>query len=219
MNSEEKNSFDYWDSFHQFYNREHIKTDDWLLKFDDLIKNCTTPILDLGCGSGNDTLYLIEQGKTVIPCDQSPNAIKNIKRNFPEVQDARCFNLIDGLPFVSNSYDIIVADLCLHYFRETDTFRILNEILDKLTDHGHLLLRVNTIHDVNHGAGQGIELEPHLYRTKEGTLKRFFDETDMNHFFQNFDLQYCVEEKMTRYSSEKIVFCASAMKRASSLTR
>ena len=134
MNSVEKdNSLLYWDNLHKEYNREDITIDDWLDKFLDIIDDCQTPILDLGCGSGNDTLYLINKGKKVISCDQSSNAIKNIKKNFKEVYDTKCFNLLDGMPFAENSYDIVIADLCLHYFREKDTFKILKEIKRILT--------------------------------------------------------------------------------------
>lgn len=45
---------------------------------------------------------------------------------------------------------------------------ILNEIRRILVPGGHLLARVNSINDVNHGAGQGTEVEHHLYRTEDG---------------------------------------------------
>ena len=103
---EQENSLSYWDNYYQKYDRKDIIIDDWLDKFLEIIKNCSTPILDLGCGSGNDTLYLINQGKKVISCDQSSNAINNIKKNFPEVYDTKCFNMLDGMPFNNNSFDL-----------------------------------------------------------------------------------------------------------------
>ncbi len=66
---EREKSLLYWDNIHKDYNREDIKIDDWLDKFSNIIDNCSTPVLDLGCGSGNDTLYLIKKGKEVISCD------------------------------------------------------------------------------------------------------------------------------------------------------
>lgn len=213
MDNEVQNSLDFWENIYKDHANKSIKTDNWLQKFDSIIDGCSTPILDLGCGTGNDTLYLIQKGKTVIPCDQSHNAMDMIKKNFPEIKDTRCFNILDGLPFVKESFDLIIADLCLHYFREKDTFRILNDINEKLTRNGHLILRVNTVNDVNHGAGQGKEIEPHLYETKEGMIKRFFDNNDMKHFFKMFDIVYCKEEKMLRYSEEKNVYCACVRKR------
>ena len=203
---EKENSLKYWDELHKEYKREDIKIDDWLDKFSDIIDKCSTPILDLGCGSGNDTLYLINKGKKVISCDQSKNAINNIKKNFPEVYDTKCFNMLDGMPFNNNSFDIVIADLCLHYFKEKDTFKILNEIKRILTERGNLIFRVNSINDINHGAGEGKEIEHHLYETKDKRLKRFFNEEDIRHFLREFDIEYLNEEIMTRYKLEKRLY-------------
>lgn len=128
MNNEIEQSLKYWNKLHQNYEKDNIKYDDWLDKFEEIVNACETPILDLGCGTGNDTLYLLNKGKKVISCDQSENAIKNIKKNFPEVFDAKCFNMLDGFSFPDDYCDLIIADLCLHYFKEKDTFKIINEI-------------------------------------------------------------------------------------------
>ena len=57
--NEKENSLEYWYNIHSKYERNEIKLDDWLDKFETIIDSCSTPILDLWCGSGNDTLYLI----------------------------------------------------------------------------------------------------------------------------------------------------------------
>ena len=204
---EAKNSELYWNNKHVNYDRKKIKVDDWLDRFDPIIAECKSPVLDLGCGGGNDTLYFIEKGKKVIACDQSMNAINNIQKNFPEVLEARCFNMLDGFEFEDDSFEIVCADLCLHYFTEKDIHMILNEIRRILVPGGHLFVRVNSVKDVNHGAGQGIEIENHLYRTEGGMFKRFFDEEDVRRLFSGFDILFCEEQKMHRYRSEKIVFC------------
>ena len=205
-NLERQNSLEYWEKIHQNYEREDIKLDDWLDQFQDIIDRCPTPVLDLGCGSGNDTLYLIQHEKLVIACDQSQNAIQNIQKYFPEVYETKCFNMLDGFPFEDSSFQVVIADLCLHYFTEEDTFRILKEINRILVERGSLIFRVNSIHDINHGAGQGEEIEAHLYETSDHRLKRFFDEDDIHFFFGDFDIEYCKEEIMTRYQLEKCLY-------------
>ncbi len=195
-----------WNNIHKNYDREKIKYDDWLQLFDRAIINCKTPVIDLGCGSGNDTLYLIEKGKTVIPCDYSKNAIENIKKNFPEVEQVKCFDMSKGLPFEDNLTDIIIGDLSLHYFTEQQTFQILDEIKRVLKPNGLLLFRVNSVKDVNYGAGEGKELEPHLYETDDGRYKRFFDSEDIEKFFSNWEKLYMREETLGRYGSEKILW-------------
>lgn len=199
----------YRNTLYKNYERENIKYDDWLEIFDRAIINCKTPIIDLGCGCGNDTLYLIEKGKTVIPCDYSKNAIENIKKNFPEVEKTYCFDMSKGLPFYDNLTDIIISDLSLHYFTEQKTFEILDEIKRVLKPNGLLFLRVNSMKDVNFGAGQGKEIEPHLYETDDGRFKRFFDKVDIERFFSNWEKLYVHEETSGRYEYEKVLWkCA-----------
>lgn len=78
-----------------------------------------------------------------------------------------------GLPFEDNLTDIIISDLSLHYFTEEKTLEILKEIKRVLKPNGLLIFRVNSVKDVNHGAGQGIEIEQHLYETDMEDIKDF----------------------------------------------
>ncbi len=65
---------------------------------------------------------------------------------------------------------------------------------------------------MNHGAGQGEEIEHHVYETKTGTIKRFFDEEDIRLFFSDFEIEYLKEETMSRYKFEKRLFRVCAKK-------
>ena len=206
MENNIENSIEYWNNVHKEYNRDQIKFDDWLNDFNEIINKCKTPILDLGCGSGNNTLYLINNNKKVIAADLSSNAITNIIKNFPEIYDTKCFNMLDGFPFEDNSFEVIIADLSLHYFKKRDTEKIVNDLKRILCKNGYLIIRVNSINDVNHGAGQGLEIEKHLFQTEDGRLKRFFDENDIRDFFKDFNIIYLNEEIMTRYKLEKRLF-------------
>ena len=203
-----------WNEVHKIYERDKIKYDDWLDLFGEAIGNCKTPIIDLGCGGGNDTLYLIEKGKEVIPCDYSSKAIENIKKNFPELKRTECFDMTKGLPFDYNFTDLIICDLSLHYFTEKTTFEVLDEIKRVLKPNGLLLFRVNSVRDVNHGAGEGKEIEPHLFETEDGRYKRFFDKDDIERFFSGWETLYVHEETMGRYEKEKILWrCAMQVKK------
>lgn len=206
-------SLKYWDERHTYCQRDKIKVDDWLERFVSIIDKCTCPILDIGCGGGNDTLFFLDRGREVIPCDQSLNAIRNINNNFPEISDARCFNFLDGFDFPDKSFEIICADLCLHYFRNEDTEYILGELNRILKKDGHMFVRVNSVKDVLHGAGQGEEVEHHVYKMEDGTIKRFFDRADIDIIFSDFDIIFCEEQTMDRYSSKKIVYTVCLRKK------
>ena len=213
LKEEINNSIKYWNKVHENYSRDDITYYDWLKEFTSIIKECHTPILDLGCGSGNNTLFLTNNNKKVIACDLSENAIKNIKKNFPEIMDAKCLNMLEGLPFPDNSFEVIIADLSLHYFTREDTMKVLKDLDRILKKDGHIMIRVNSINDINHGAGQGKEIEHHLYETEDGRLKRFFDEEDIKEFFHEFQIEYMKEEVMTRYKLEKKLYRICLKKR------
>lgn len=53
----------YWNNCYRNWDKDHIKCDDWLNKFEELINSCQTPIIDLGCGEGNDVLTLCAMQK------------------------------------------------------------------------------------------------------------------------------------------------------------
>lgn len=206
MNEVNKKNIEYWNKLHTHYEREEIITDNWLDQFHEIVDNAKGPAIDLGCGCGNDTLYLLNKGKSVIPCDGSMNAIQNIRRNFPEIHESICFDMLDMFPFCNNMTDLVIADLCLHYFKREDTIKILKEIKRVLVNNGHLLLRVNSMNDVLHGVGKGIEVEPHLYMTEDGRYKRFFDRKDIYEIFNMFQIKYVNEDVMTRYKLEKKLY-------------
>ena len=200
-----KKSIEYWEDFFGSVITDEIKYDDWLERFQNEVNNCKTPIIDLGCGIGNDTKYLIEKGKEVIPCDFSPIAIQNINKNFPEIKRTEVFDMTKGLPFEEDYTELIIADLSIHYFIEKVTFYILEEIKRVLKPNGTLLFRVNSINDTNYGAGSGKEIEHHLYEVsiQNGSLKRFFDKEDINKFFDGWKILYLNEDILRRFLPEK----------------
>lgn len=214
MSSEEnKRNLEYWNEFYKDRGDVPIVTDDWLRIFNPIIDEARGPVVDLGCGEGNDTLYLLNRKKKVIPCDGSENAIKNIKKNFPDIGWTECFDMLEGLPFDNRITDLVIADLSLHYFRRDETIAILKEIKRILMNKGHMFARVNAIDDVNHGAGMGEEVEHHLYRTSDGRLKRFFDYGEIYDYFKMFDLMYLRKEPMKRYKLDKSTYVVGVRNR------
>lgn len=202
-----KNSL--WNTVHASHERKNIVYDDWLDLFEKEIEKCTTPIIDLGCGAGNDTLYLIEKSKEVIPCDYSEKAIENILKNFPKIKRAELFDMTKGLPFPDDFTNIIIADLSLHYFSQKVTFYILEEIKRVLKSNGILLFRVNSIKDIKHAEEVETELEKHFYHTPKTGYKRYFNEEDIKYFFEGWGIIHMKEETMIRYPIPKKLWCCA----------
>lgn len=195
----------YWNKIYKDLQNKKPSYDLWLDKYEDILqKSSDEAIVDLGSGSGGDTLYLNERGYKVIACDYSEEALSIINKHIPEAKTLNV-DLTKALPFEDNSIKIIIADLSLHYFNEATTKDILREIKRILKKDGYLIGRVNSLNDVNYGANQGEEVEKHYYLTKDG-YKRFFDENDINFFFRNYKIEHCIESSIFKYGSEKIVY-------------
>lgn len=191
----------YWNEVYKERKNNKIVYDNWLDKYLDILQKSTKPILDLGCGFGNDTLYLLERGMRVISCDYSIEALANLKRNIPNA-DARKVDISKKLPFADEKFDCVIADLTLHYFDNKTTIGIMQEIKRILRKGGHLFARVNSVYDTNHGAGQGKELE-HNFFFVEGYNKRFFDMEDVNKYFSIIGKVEAHEAEMLRYEKAK----------------
>lgn len=178
-----------------------LNYDNWLDNYYDVLEqNKGNEIVDLGCGVGSDTLYLIERGYKVLSCDFSKEALKNIEDNISGSK-TMYLNMLEKFPFLDNSKDLIIADLSLHYFSSEDTIHIMNEIKRVLKPNGVLLARVASVKDVYYGANSKEYIEKN-YTIAYGYAKRFFDEEDINKFFSAIgDLEY-KETSMTRSDEE-----------------
>ena len=194
---------EYWNSTHKKYDNGKPIYDDWLDKYDEIFKKATSPILDLGCGTGNDTLYLTEKGYEVIACDYSTEALESVKKYIPSAQTL-LVDISKKLPFEDNKFEVIIADLSLHYFDNNTTIEIMKEIKRILKNGGYLLARVNSVNDINHGAGQGQKIEENLYFV-EGYNKRFFSFEDVNKYFSIIGKVKVKEAEMLRYQKPKNV--------------
>lgn len=183
--------------------------DNWLDDYEEILsKYKDTEILDLGCGIGADTLYLVERGYHVLSCDFSNEALKSIQKNIPGSK-TKYLDLFEDFPFKDSTYSIIIADLSLHYFDRKTTIHIMREIKRILKKEGILLARVASINDVNFGAGVGKQLEKNFYFEGDYT-KRFFDEEDVNQYFGIIGTVDFFETSMTReeeeYQKSKVLY-------------
>ena len=173
----------------------------WLDEYKDILdQNKDKEILDLGCGIGADTLYLLERGYNVLSCDFSNEALKSIQNNIPNSKTLY-LDMMKVFPIEDNSYSLIIADLSLHYFDNETTIHIMSEIKRILRKGGILLSRVASVNDYNFGAGLGEQLEKNYYFEGEYT-KRFFNLEDVNKYFGIIGNVKAEETQMTRNEIE-----------------
>ena len=198
----------HWDNIYQHSDLK-LQYDNWLDKYQEALgKSKNTPVVDLGCGIGNNTLYLTERDCQVVSCDFSQHALAKLQRYIPSAI-TQLMDMTQGLPFDNQSAQVVIADLSLHYFDEETTFFVLNEIHRVLLDRGHLLCRVNSVKDSNYG---GKETANEYYYKVNGIFKRFFDESQIQYFFKSWKITNMKEYTINRYGKIKRLWEIAAQK-------
>lgn len=200
MNTNNNGFVKMWDNWSK--RRSSVPVYDlWLDEYKEILEsNKDNEILDLGCGIGADTLYLIERGYNVLSCDFSNEALKSIQDNIPNSKTLYLY-MMKKFPIKDNTYSLIIADLSLHYFDNETTIHIMREIKRILNNNGILLSRVASVNDFNFGAVVGEELERNYYFEGDYT-KRFFDFEDINKYFGIIGSVEAEETQMTRNEDE-----------------
>ncbi len=178
--------------------------DPWLERWRTLLDSANSPILELGCGRGRDTQALMTLSQRVIAADFSDIALRACQQT--TAAQLVQVDLRDGLAFVSQSFSLILASLCLHYFAWVQTKAIAREIHRCLKPGGLLLARVNSIHDIHYGAIGHPQIAPNFYLVK-GAPKRFFSKNCINKLFgREWQIEHIEEVTIRRYKKPKVVW-------------
>lgn len=103
-------------------------------------------VLEVGCGFGTDTRFLLRAGFSVTATDISPAGLSIAK----SIAGQATFLLHDSqerFPLPDGSVDLVVASLSLHYFDATTTKRIVADLARVLSPKGLLVYRMNSQSD------------------------------------------------------------------------
>lgn len=137
-------------------------------------------LLEVGCGIGNDGVWLKGKDYDVTQLDledfRSTNAI-----SVPFV----AHDLNKPLEFKSNSFDVVYSHLALHYFTHERTQALFNEIKAILKPGGMLACIVNSTDDPEYGTGKEVETDLYLIG---GHLKRFFTAQSAASYCQGMEI-------------------------------
>ncbi|MEI7613792.1 MAG: class I SAM-dependent methyltransferase [Betaproteobacteria bacterium] len=161
-----------------------MNADPWLQRWLPLVaeRGSGHPVLELGCGNGEDTATLIEIGMDVIALDVCEHAIASARIRSPAARFF-CRDLREPFPLASDSTGVILASLSLHYFPWQETEALLRRIHDTLRPAGLLLCRLNSTNDHHYGASGHPQIEENYYSV-DGEPKRFFDQTAVERLFR-----------------------------------
>jgi len=105
-------------------------------------------VLDAGCGSGRNLVFMLRAGMDVHGIDENPNAIAAVRRQAamlaPDLLAERfTVQPVDAMSFESASMDVVVSSAVLHFARDEAHFNaMLNEMWRVLAPGGVLFCRL-----------------------------------------------------------------------------
>jgi len=132
-------------------------------------------VLELGCGSGNDSVFFAQKGHPTVGSDFSDVAVKQNASKYKDESNLK-FQVVDmtqPFPFGNATFDVVYARLSLHYFEDLVTKKVFNEIYRVLKPGGLICFVCKSVEDPLYGQGEEIEKDMFL---REGHVRHFFSE-------------------------------------------
>ncbi|EAZ90554.1 class I SAM-dependent methyltransferase [Crocosphaera chwakensis] len=96
--------------------------------------DCNTKILDLCCGSGQTTEFLVKKSSQVTGLDASSIAIERAKQVVPEATYVNA--LAEKMPFTDQEFDLVHTSVALHEMETEQLREILREVYRVLKPEG-----------------------------------------------------------------------------------
>lgn len=184
-----------------------MNKDPWLNRWLSLIAAhaSSSPVLELGCGTGKDSLVLVNAGHRVIGIDLSAQAIAKAQQLVP-LGEFHCQDIRAPFPVEVGDLDVIIASLSLHYFDWQETQALVDRIRGTLSSTGILLCRLNSTNDHHYGASGHPQIAENYYSVY-GEPKRFFNRGSVDALFsEGWCMRSMEEHVIHRYSSPKAVW-------------
>lgn len=178
-----------------------------------LIKPKHKTLLDLGCGTGRDSLYFAHKGLNVTAADWSQSGLDQLKKLAKKRKVANLEVIqqdISKLTFKPNSFDVIYAHLSLHYFDDKTTREIFDKLYGLLKQDGLLFVKCKSIDDMLYG--QGRKIEKNMYE-RENHVRHFFDKDYMTALLAKFQI-IKVRKSSSVYHSYKSSFIEAIAKKS-----
>ena len=138
-----KETFQTWNKVAHLYQDKFMDLDLYDESYDficDSVSKNNAKILDVGCGPGNISKYLLAKRPDfdILGIDIAPNMVELAKKNNPTaefiVMDSRNSNEIES------KFDAIVCGFCLPYLSESETEKLVQDFYNLLYENGLLYI-------------------------------------------------------------------------------
>ena len=138
-----KITFETWNKVASMYQEKFMDLDLYDDSYDIFCQHIEKPnpiILEIGCGPGNITKYLLSKrpGFKIDAIDVAPNMIKLAKENNPTAN----FKVLDcrEIEKLTDKYDAIICGFCLPYLSKEDSAKLIKDCYSLLNNNGILYL-------------------------------------------------------------------------------
>jgi 2-polyprenyl-3-methyl-5-hydroxy-6-metoxy-1,4-benzoquinol methylase len=143
MDNRYTETFETWNKVASLYQDKFMDLDLYNDTYDFICNNIVkdkAKILEIGCGPGNITKYLLSKRTDfeIFGTDIAPNMIELAKRNNPTAN----FAILDSreIDEIETRYDGIICGFCLPYLSQTDSQKLIADSYKLLNENGLLYL-------------------------------------------------------------------------------
>ncbi|OGM28342.1 hypothetical protein A2962_00665 [Candidatus Woesebacteria bacterium RIFCSPLOWO2_01_FULL_39_61] len=168
-----------------------------------LKKSGLNKVLDLGCGTGRNLIFMAQNGLSVYGLDNSKTAIKLTKRWLRGKKLKAKFILQDmggKLPFKDNFFDAVVSVQVIHHAKIEEIRKIVREIERVLKMQGLIFV---TVPKFKNQGSSFKKIEPNtsipLDGSEKGLPHHYFTKDELKSIFKNFSIADIHLDKTNHY--------------------
>jgi cyclopropane fatty-acyl-phospholipid synthase-like methyltransferase len=139
----QKETYETWNKIASLYEEKFMNLDLYNETYDHFCNSITkdgASILDIGCGPGNITKYLLSKRPDfdILGIDLAPNMIELARKNNPEAgfEVMDCRHISD----LSQTFDGIIVGFCLPFISPSETDKFISDSYNKLAEQGFIYL-------------------------------------------------------------------------------
>ena len=186
------------DGYWKDHINKELEPDIWISEYKEFFDG-KGKCLDLGCGIGQFSKELMEYGYDVTSADISSIALNKVKEFNPNIIQ---IDMREKLPFEDEEFDLVFANLSIHFFSDLDTQKLMLEIKRIMKNGGLFIGSVNGIQGIEKVKDTAQLIEYHYYFNQK-QYYRFFDREDLNKYLNVFEILKIDERETIRFNHVK----------------
>lgn len=136
-------TFETWDKIAQLYEDRFMDLDlynDTYTAFCKVLKKTNASILEIGCGPGNITKFLLDTNPAfkISALDVSKNMVEIARTHNPKAD----FHIMDcrNINTIQNTFDGVICGFTIPYLSESDCSKMISDLNSLINDNGILYL-------------------------------------------------------------------------------